>query len=76
MGVFTVKQFSGRHPAFSVASLRWLIFRSEDRVDSGGKLLKQNGFKAAIVRCGRKILINEDEFFRCLLANQKNPESE
>jgi hypothetical protein len=76
MEVFTVKQFSVRHPAFSEASLRWMIFRAEDRVDSRGKRLVANGFKSAFVRCGRKLMISEKEFFRCLLADGGNPQSE
>lgn len=50
----SVQQFSERHPVFSVASLRALIFNANT-----------NGLNesTAIVRVGRKILINEDKFF-------------
>jgi hypothetical protein len=51
---FTVKQFSERHPAFTVASLRALIFNANT-----------NGLNesCAIVRINRKVLINEPKFF-------------
>jgi hypothetical protein len=51
---FTVKQFSERHPAFTVASLRALIF------DGNTNYLNESG---AIVRINRKVLINEGRFF-------------
>ena len=50
--LFTVKQFAQLHPAFSVGSLRMLIFKSE-----------QNGFKKALRRIGGRVLINETLFF-------------
>ena len=50
----TVKQFSDKHPAFSVGSLRALIFNaSTNGLNEAG----------AIVRVGRKILLNEARFF-------------
>ena len=51
---FTVKQFSERHPAFTVASLRALIF------DGNTNGLNESG---AVVRINRKVLINEGRFF-------------
>jgi len=51
---FTVKQFSERHPAFSVGSLRALIF------DGNTNGLNESG---AVVRINRKVLINEGRFF-------------
>ena len=50
----TVKQFSERHPAFTVGSLRALIFNAK----SNG--LNESG---AIVRINRRVLINEPNFF-------------
>ena len=50
--LLTVKQFSEKYPAFSEASLRWFIFNEE-----------QNGFKHAVVRLGRRVLIDETRFF-------------
>ena len=51
---FTVKQFSERHPAFTVGSLRALIF------DGNINGLNES---SAIVRINRKVLINEGRFF-------------
>ena len=57
--VFTVKQFSARNPAFSEGSLRWLLFNSR-----GNKL------DAAVVRVGRRVLIDEDRFFAWIEGQQ------
>jgi len=51
---FTVKQFSERHPAFTVASLRALIF------DGNTNGLNESG---AVVRINRRVLLNEPKFF-------------
>ena len=52
--LITVKQFPTKHPAFTTGGLRSLIFNE----DSNG--LKASG---AIVRIGRKVLIDEAKFF-------------
>ncbi|MBF0455563.1 MAG: hypothetical protein HQL72_12205 [Magnetococcales bacterium] len=53
--VYTAKQFCVRHPAFTIGSLRWLIFHE-----------KSNGLEEAkaIIRVGRKVLIHEERFFQ------------
>jgi hypothetical protein len=58
----TVKQFCGRHPAFTEGGMRHLIFNE-----------KTNGLakSGAIVRIGRKITINEWKFF-AYIENQNN----
>ena len=65
--LYTVRQFSEKHPAFPPAGLRHLIFLAEERECSKGKLpgngLKESG---AILRAGRKLLIDEDRFFNWL----------
>ena len=50
----TVPQFSESNPAFPVGGLRWQIFNQE-----------KNGLKdaGAIVRVGRKVLIDVDKYF-------------
>jgi len=58
----TVRQFSKKHPAFTEASLRWLIFNAEPREGSNGKIAG-NGIGIAIFRVGRKVLIDEARFF-------------
>lgn len=53
----TVNQFCERHPAFTKGGMRHNIFNEE----SNG--LAKSG---AIVRMGRKVLINEPKFFQWL----------
>lgn len=43
----TIKQLAQENPAFTEASLRWLVFNA-----------RQNGLDAAIVRVGRRVLID------------------
>lgn len=57
----TVKSFTEAHPAFTVPAMRSLIFRSVDRKSSRGPI-KANGMGVAIVRIGRKTLIDEAKF--------------
>jgi hypothetical protein len=64
--LLTVRQFSERYPAFSQASLRWLIFQSTPRYRTiAGKrhLLPGNGLNSALVRLGRRVLLDEARFF-------------
>ncbi len=53
----TVQQFSKKHPAFPVGTLRHQIFNEE----TNG--LKKSG---AIIRNGRRVLINEPKYFAWL----------
>ena len=55
--VITVSEFSKRHSAFTEASLRWLIFRAAE-----------NGLanSGALIRIGRRILIDEARFMQYL----------
>ncbi len=56
-----VRQFSEKHPAFPEGAMRWMIFNATS-----------NGFAAAFVRVGRKVLVDEAEFFRCIdIANER-----
>ncbi len=52
--LITVKQFPTKHPAFTTGGLRSLIFNEDS-----------NGLKAAgaVVRIGRKVLIDDAKFF-------------
>lgn len=47
----TVKQTPTKFPAFTEPGLRWLIFNAD-----------KNGLSQAIVRIGRKVLIDEEAF--------------
>ena len=50
--LLTVRQFAQKYQAFSQGGLRWMIFNS-----------KASGLDTAIVRIGRRILLDEDKFF-------------
>ena len=58
----TVNQFTAKHTAFNIGGLRSLIFNEH-----------QNGLaeSAAIVRIGRKVLIDENKFFAWVQSQQK-----
>jgi len=58
----TVRQFSEKHTAFAKGGLRDRIFHE-----------KTNGLKeaGAIIRNGRRVLINEEKFFQWLEAKQE-----
>jgi hypothetical protein len=60
----TVELFAERHPAFTPAALRNLIFKAEPRKSSLGEIPGNGLIEAgAILRVGRKVLIDEDQFF-------------
>lgn len=61
----TVSGFSRRHPAFTEASLRWIIHCAKPR-HGAQSLIPPNGFERAIVYNGRRVLLDEDRFFECL----------
>lgn len=69
----TVAQFYEIHPAWSQASLRNLVLNASDRVNSRGERIAGNGLAeaGAIVRVGRKVLIDEAAFFRWIAEQQR-----
>jgi hypothetical protein len=71
--LFTVKQFSERRPAWSPQALRNLILNAEDRLNSRGDPIPGNGLAeaGAIVRVGRRVLIDEQAFFRWIAEQQQ-----
>ena len=62
----TVKKLSSvpGYEWLTVSALRHLIFQAEDRFCSTGQVIKGNGLSRAIIRVGRKVLIDLDEFDR------------
>lgn len=58
----TVKQFCERHPAFTVGGIRYYIFNEHNNG------LAKSG---AIVRIGRKVLINEQRWFSWIEAQNE-----
>lgn len=69
-----VLQFSERWPAWTPAALRNLILNAEDRLNSRGERIPGNGLAeaGAIVRVGRRVLIDETAFFRWIADQQRH----
>ena len=69
--LLTVRQFAAKHPAFTEACLRSLIFNASPRYSSrGSAVIPGNGLDVALVRIGRRIYIDEYRFFSW--ADQQN----
>jgi|GEM_PF-630838 len=62
--VATVAQTAATYPVFTQAALRDLIFKAADRFNSKGDHIPGNGLAeaGAILRVGRKVLIDLDAF--------------
>lgn len=72
--LLSVRRFSDKHPEFPAATLRDLIFKSEERHTAKGKLPGNGLIEAgAILRVGRKVLIDEARFFAWLDAINSRP---
>ncbi|MBY6066221.1 hypothetical protein KUW17_05670 [Leisingera aquaemixtae] len=56
--MLTLKKYGWATESF----LRHAIFQAEDRLGTGGAVVPGNGLAPAILRIGRKILIDLDEF--------------
>ena len=71
--LFTVAQFSERRPAWTQAALRNLVLNSADRLNSRGERIPGNGLEAAgaVIRVGRRVLIDEGAFFRWVAEQSK-----
>jgi hypothetical protein len=63
--LLTVEQFSARNPAFTPPALRNLIFKAEPRQSTRGAI-PGNGLaeSGAIIRLGRRVLIDENLFLK------------
>lgn len=68
--LLTVRQFSDKHPAFTQGAIRNLIFLAESRKTSRGTI-QGNGLNIALVRIGRKLLIDEEKFFQWIDEQQE-----
>ena len=69
--LYTVEQFALAQPAFSPAALRNLIFKAEPRYSSKGEI-RGNGLieSGAVVRIGRKVLIDGQRFLAWVSSQQ------
>lgn len=72
--LFTVEQFAERRRFLTQSAIRNHILNSTDRVNSRGERIAGNGLAeaGAIVRVGRRVLIDEEAFFRWLASQQKH----
>ncbi|MBY0483843.1 hypothetical protein [Nitrosomonas sp.] len=68
--LLTVRQFSDKHSAFTQGAIRNLIFLAESRKTSRG-IITGNGLNIALVRIGRKVLIDEAKFFQWIDEQQE-----
>ena len=64
MKLHTVAKFTRENSAFTPAAIRNLIFKAQRRRSTNGEIAGNGLIEAgAIVRIGRKVLIDEDRFF-------------
>lgn len=69
--LYSVKRFSSKYPDFTESSLRNLIDKSKERYSSLGPTTP-NGLAIALVRVGRRVLIDEEAFFLWLARQNLN----
>jgi hypothetical protein len=71
----TVSQFAEQWQAWTRPALRNLILNARDRLNSRGEKIAGNGLEeaGAVIRLGRRVLIDERAFFRWLATQQKKP---
>ena len=56
----TVTQLCEEHPAFTPGGIRWLLFNR-----------RENGLESAVVKIGRRVLIDVDMFFEWIAAQNR-----
>jgi len=61
MTPLTIRQLSERYPAFSEPALRNLVFCAKPRQSTKGPI-PGNGLDRAIIKIGRKVLVDADSF--------------
>ena len=70
--ILNVRQFSQRNPVFTESALRNLIFKADERLGANGTIAGNGLIEAgALIRIGRKVLIDEDCFFEWMEAQNK-----
>ena len=71
--LLTVRQFAQAFPAWTSPALRALIYASQDRVASGGRVIRGNGLleSGALVFVGRRVLLDVQIFFGPWLFEQQ-----
>jgi hypothetical protein len=61
-----IERWNDYHDWPPLGGLRHLRFHSETRVTPKGKKIPGNGFVTAFKKVGKRILVDETEFFRCV----------
>lgn len=69
--LLTVRQLHDKYPAWSEPALRALILNASNRTNSRGDKVSGNGLDIAIIRCGRKLLLDEALFIEWVAAQSK-----
>jgi hypothetical protein len=69
--LLTVRQLHQKYSAWSEPALRALILNARDRLNSRGEKISGNGLDVAIIRCGRKLLLDEALFIEWVAAQSK-----
>jgi len=73
----TVAQFCNENPAFTQAAMRGLIFKAESRITHEGTKPGNGLIEAgAIIRIGRRVLIDEARFFEWVRQQQPASQAE
>lgn len=73
----TVPRFSDDNPSFTQAALRALIFKAEPRITHEGTKPGNGLIEAgAIIRIGRRVLIDEAKFFEWVRQQQPASQAE
>jgi hypothetical protein len=66
--LLTVRQLTARYQAWTASSVRYLILNAEDRLNSRGERIPGNGLGPAIIRVGRKVLVDEEKWLTWIFA--------
>ncbi len=61
------------YDVFTESALRHLIFGSEERLNSRGEATKGNGFGRVVIRIGRKVFLDLDEFDNWIESHRVQP---
>lgn len=69
--LLTVRQLHDKYPAWSEAAMRALILNASNRTNSRGEKISGNGLDRAIIRVGRKLLLDEKFFIEWLAEQSK-----
>jgi hypothetical protein len=69
--LLTVRQLAERYSCWTEPAIRDLILHSRDRLNSRGEKVSGNGLDEAIVRVGRKVLIDEPKFIEIIAERSK-----